>query len=196
MKAVIKKNTSSKKKIDTNNADDDNIVSVLQTLPVGVVIYTLKNVLFANKAAFDFLKFDKKLANNIEQLSIFDFLDSTHHKIAKDNSKKIFAGQKVTPQIYRLQNQKGKAFYIETKSNAIHFKGQKAIQVVFTDVTDRVKIEEELIDKQSTFKLLTQNSSDIIFLYNYFPEEHYSYVSDSVKSILGYQPSEDRKSVV
>lgn len=189
-KATTKKNTSSGKKIFTDKVGDELIIPVLQGLPVGVIIYTLKNILFANKAAFELLKVDKKLANKIEQLSVFDFLEADYHKTVKDNSKKIFNGKKIAPQIYKLKNTKGQIFHIESKSNSITFKGQKAIQAVFSDVTNRVKTEEELFDKQSTFKLLTENSSDIIFLYNYFPKEHYSYVSDSVRDILGYNPSD------
>lgn len=189
-KVAIKKNTSSTNQINTKKTGDENITSVLQALPVGVIIYTLKNILFANKAAFDVLKFNKKLADKIEELTIFDFLEKQYHKTVKDNTNRIFKGQKVIPQFYKLKNQKGEEFYIETKSNAINFKEQKAIQAVFSDITKRVKTERELIDKQSTIKLLTENSSDIIFLYNYFPKEHYSYVSDSVKNILGYSPAD------
>lgn len=189
-KTITKKNTSSLKKTNATQTGDDTIISVLQTLPVGVIVYTLKNILFANKAAFNLLKFDKKLEKKIDQLSVFDFLHADYHKTVRGNAKKLFSGQKVTPQLYQLSNPKGEVFYIESKSNFINFKGKKAIQAVFSDVTNRVKTEAELLDKESTFKLLTQNSSDIIFLYNYYPKEHYSYVSDSVKDILGYKPAD------
>lgn len=189
-KTVNKKHTSSIKKVVAEKAGDEYISSVLETLPIGVIIYTLKNILFANKAAFDLLKFNKKLAGKINHLSIFDFLDKSYHKTVKSNFAKIYKGIEVTPLIYKLTNPKGEVFYIETKSSIINFQGKRAIQAVFSDVTNRVKAEEELIDKQSTFKLLTENSSDIIFLYNYFPKEHYSYISDSVKDILGYSPND------
>lgn len=187
---AIIKNINSLSKKNTSKTDDDLIISVLQTLPVGVIIYSLKKIYFANKSAFKLLKFDKKIEKELSKFSVFDFLAPEYHKIVKSNAKKIFSGEKIEPQKYKITNQKGEDFYIESKSNAIIFNGEKVIQAIFSDVTKQVKIEEELTDKQSTFKLLTENSSDIIFLYNYYPKEHYAYVSDSVKEILGYSPND------
>lgn len=185
----MKKNRLNKVKID-----DEIFISVLQSLPTGIIIYTLKNILFANKAAVSTLKFDKKTENKLQQLSVFDFLLPQYHSIVKNNAKLLFQGKKVTPKIFQLKNQKGDIFYIEVKSNTIKYKNQNAIQAVFTNVTERINNEktEELLKKETEekFKLIAQNANDIIFFYTYHPKPKYLFVSPSIKKVLGYTPED------
>jgi PAS domain S-box-containing protein len=173
-----------------SKSEEEILISVLQSLPTGVIIYTLKNILFANKSAFSILKFDKKLESNLLQLSVFDFLLPEFHSIVKNNAKLLFQGKKVIPKIFQLKNQKGDIFHIEVKSNAIKFNNQKAIQAVFTDVTDRIKNEQVLIQNNQTFNLLSKNYSDVIFKYDFLPNPHVSYISDSAYKLLGRKPHE------
>src|SRR6202008_625535 len=60
---------------------------------------------------------------------------------------------------------------------------------VSRDVSREKEAEMHLSRNEQTFKLLTENSSDIIFLYNFKPKEHYNYVSESIQTVLGYPPS-------
>ena len=57
---MIKKKNKLNNKIGSSIvADITDSISVLQSFPVGVIIYSLKNILFANSAAFKILNFDK-----------------------------------------------------------------------------------------------------------------------------------------
>lgn len=190
MKKTATKHTNSKSKVNTLKTEDEVLISVLQTLPVGVIIYTLDNILFANDSAFRILNFDKKLESKLYKLSIFDFLLPEYHQTVKTNFKKIFSGKPVVQKVYKLKNQKNQEFYIEVKSNVVKFNGVKTIQAVFTDVTDRVKTEDALLENNQTLKLLSQNYSDVIFKYDFFPQPHVKFISDSVYKLLGRKPHE------
>ena len=190
MKKVTTKHTNSKSKVNTLRADDEVLISVLQSLPVGVIIYTLDNILFANNSAFNILNFDKKQESKLYKLSIFNFLLPEYHQTVKSNIKKIISGKPADSKIYKLLNQKKQEFSIEVKSNVIKFNGIKAIQAVFTDVSDRIKIEEALLENNQTLKLLSQNYSDVIFKYDFFPHPHVKFISDSVYKLLGRKPHE------
>lgn len=179
-----------KNNINTVKTEDEILISVLQSLPTGVIIYTLNNILFANTAAFSILKFDKKLEKKINQLSVFDFLLPEFHSIVKNNAKSLFQGKKIVPRIYQLKNQKGEIFHIEVKSNAINYNNQKAIQAIFTDVTERIKNEKILLQNNQIFNLLNKNYSDVIFKFDFFPHPKVSYISDSVYKLLGRKPDE------
>lgn len=48
--------------------------------------------------------------------------------------------------------------------------------------------EEKISDSEKKFRLLAENSSDIIFQYQFKPKALYTYVSPSVEHILGYKP--------
>lgn len=53
------------------------------------------------------------------------------------------------------------------------------------DITDRKKGEEQLRKSEEKFKLLAENSADVIYKLN-IANEHYTYVSPSIKRMLGY----------
>ena len=118
-------NNISKQSLSKNSINDDVIISVLQTLPVGVIIYNLKNILFANDSAFNHLNFDKKLKKGIVALSIFDFLLPEYHKLAKANIRQLLKGKTPNNLLFKLKNQKQEVFNIEVKSSIITFNGKK-----------------------------------------------------------------------
>jgi len=59
---------------------------------------------------------------------------------------------------------------------------------VFTNITERKKAEEDLRQSEEKYRLIVEETLDLIFTTN--SREEFAYVSPSVKSILGYNPSE------
>lgn len=171
-----------KKSNETNIA----LISVLENLPVGVVIFTLKNILFLNKEAVKIFKPGKELKKTIYNHSIFNFLLPEYHKRIKENSLKILKGQEFVPFELKIKNAKNEIIDLEVKSNAIVFNGEKAIQTIFTDISEQVKFRDELFEAKQNLELITKNANDLIFFYTYHPKPKYIYISPSVKKTLGY----------
>lgn len=185
---MIKKKNSNRNVTGlTGAADITESISVLQSLPVGVIIYSLKNILFANSTAFKLLNFDKKLEKSISKLSIFDFLLPEQHKIVKNNALLLFKGDTPKSIIYRVVNQKKQYFSIETKSSVVKYNGEEVILVSFTDVSDDISLRDELTESKEKLELITENSNDLIFFYSAYPKPNYSYVSSALKGMLGYE---------
>lgn len=169
---------------------DDVLISTLQSLPIGVIVFSLEHILFANNTAFKILKVDKTLAKKIDQLSILDFLFPEYHQLFISRVKQILSGKTIQPDIYKIKNKENKIYSVEVKSNLINFRGKKAIQAVFSDVTELIKNEEKLTENNQTFDLLSKNYSDVIFKYDFFPQPHIKFISDSVYKLLGRKPQE------
>lgn len=169
-----------------SNVSDDALISVLQTLPVGVVIFSETNILFLNKEALKIFKPTKALEKTIYNLSIFDFLLPEYHQRVKENSLKVFQGQEFIPFELKIKNAKNVIVDLEVKSSAIIFKGKPAIQTIFTDISEQVIYRQELSDAQENLELITQNANDLIFFYTYHPKPKYIYISPAIKKILGY----------
>lgn len=173
-----------------NTSNDDALINVLQTLPVGVIIYTLNNILFANNSAFNYLKFDKKLNSKIETLSVFDFLLPEYHKTVKSNVALLLKGKTPNNLIFKLKNKKGELYHIEVKSSVVVFKGQKAIQATFIEINDRINKVNELEKTKEILNSISTSVKDIIYEFYFFPQPHINYISDSVYEILGRKPKE------
>jgi PAS domain S-box-containing protein len=169
-----------------SNNNDAALISVLDNLPIGVVIFSLTNILFINKAALKIVQPNSALKKPITDYSIFDFLLPDYHQRIKENSIKIFNGEEFVPFELKIKNAENEVVDLEVKSNAVIFNGEKAIQTVFTDISERVKFRDELTEAKNNLDLITKNANDLIYFYTYHPKPKYLYISPSIKKILGY----------
>ncbi len=69
----------------------------------------------------------------------------------------------------------------------LHPNGNKTIQTIVRDTTEQKKAEELLIENQEKYRLITENTNDLIIITNM--DKTFRYVSPSIKS-LGYTPDE------
>lgn len=163
--------------------------SALNLLSIPLVIFDNKRVYFLNEKAVEFLKLPKKKLD-ISKLDPFDFILPEYHKRIKENNIKIAKGQDFQPVELKIKDGKGNYIDVEAKSNAVSVGKVRATQSIFYDITDRKRSQRELEQSKHILDLIGKNSADIVFKYELYPKEHYSYVSDSAEKILGY-PAKD-----
>ncbi|MFN7015163.1 MAG: PAS domain-containing protein, partial [Bacteroidia bacterium] len=125
----------------------------------------------------------------LNQISLFDFLDEEHKKIALERT--ILASKGIdAPQItYPITNLKGEKKYVNLTTSPVVFNGKNLSQLIFQDVTkeylleqekqkiaatelhnkeleieikNRIAIEEELIKTKNYLKSIIDSSLDII----------------------------------
>jgi len=172
------------------SASDTALIKVLDTFPVGVIIFTLNNILFLNKEAIKIFKPSKELQKSITNHSVFEFLLPEYHKRIKENVRKIIKGEEFVAFELKIKNARNQVVDLEVKSSVVTFKGQPAIQTIFTDISEQVKYREELSAAQQNLELITENANDLIYFYTYHPKPRYIYISPSIKKILGYSPQD------
>lgn len=168
-----------------NNQSNINITT-LDLLPVAVILFDNKKIYFINKKAIEVFNVPKKHLKNINSFSVYNFLDPTYHKNFLERTKLILKGQ-VFPEIeLPFLNFKKQIIFLEAKSNSVFYDGKKVIQTLFTDVSERIKIRKQLTESKDTLEVITENANDIIFFYTYYPKPKYTYISPSIKKVLGY----------
>jgi PAS domain S-box-containing protein len=94
---------------------------------------------------------------------------------------------------YRFYNPKRKEYvWVEETIYPQLDKKKKLIGYfgVSRNIESEKRFEQQIIESEKKFRLLAENSSDIIFHFQFKPEPGYTYVSPSVKRILGYSPEE------
>ncbi|MES2565751.1 MAG: PAS domain S-box protein [Bacteroidota bacterium] len=175
----------------TDSVKDAELISVLEKLPIAVVIFTSNKILYLNKEGLKIFKPSLKLQKSLHTHSIFDFLLPEFHIRIKENINKILKhNAEFIPFELKIKNAKGQVIDLEVKSNAILFKGQNAVQTIFSDISEQVKYREDLASAKQNLELITGNANDLIYFYTYHPKPKYIYISPSIKKILGYAPEE------
>jgi len=92
--------------------------------------------------------------------------------------------------IFRFRHKNGKWRWLEAKGGVIlNDEGEPIfIQLTKTDITERILTEKKLKEKEEQYKLVSENSGDIIALQD--RDRNFIFVSPSCKTLLGYTQQE------
>lgn len=90
--------------------------------------------------------------------------------------------------IWEHKDKAGRAIYVRILSTSVTFQDKSCKLVVAQNVTDHIQAQTELEREKERFRLLAENSTDLISRLN--KQAVYEYVSPASKSILGYSPDE------
>jgi PAS domain S-box-containing protein len=90
---------------------------------------------------------------------------------------------------YRLDPLDKDPIWIQ-QSTTMQYEGKKMmkLQSVARDISELKKLREELLEKESLFRLVSENSSDLIAIHEL--DGTYKFVSPASKDLIGYTPHE------
>ncbi len=199
MKSKIKNNKNSfpaSSASNTGNINDALLISVLQTLPVGVIIFSNTKILFINQKALKIFKVSKSLQKNINDQSVFDFILPQYHKRIKANNKKILSGEEFDSFELKIKNTRGEITDIEVKSNAITFNGKKVIQTVITDVSERVRARNKLTEIENDLQVILKGIDEVVYYIDFSGEKKLKFISHKVHDTFGVKPDTFSKKYV
>jgi diguanylate cyclase (GGDEF)-like protein/PAS domain S-box-containing protein len=90
---------------------------------------------------------------------------------------------------YRMRRKDGAFIWVETTSQQVSIVGQPPVRLlVVRDIEQRVAGERRLKESEASYRLLADNSSDMVFQFD--RDLVRRYVSPASRDILGYKPSE------
>lgn len=166
-----------------NNSDVD--LATLNFFPLPLILYNEKQVLFANKEAIKFFKIKRN-----SKTTIFQFFPKNRHRQVKDTIKEILNGSNLPIIEMSILDNKGSSIYIEAKSNQVVFEGKKVIQTTFVEIDKRITLLKSLKKSSNILASLGNYSDEVIFELSYLPKPAITYISNSVKRILGKTPEQ------
>jgi len=91
---------------------------------------------------------------------------------------------------YRILTAKGELKWVMDMGRAVQTNsdGTVLVEGFISDITERIRIEEGLKRSEERFRALSDNSSDIIFLYDV--KRGFEYVNPASSEVIGYSPEE------
>lgn len=142
------------------------------------------NLTYVNAVAFEKFGYTQKEVK--EGLNIAQLIDLEDRQIAFSNVKTIFEGKKTDPNIYRLRKKDGTSFYARIHSRPVIDNGQViGIRGTVTDINNLMIAEQKLKESEQKYRLLSENTDDLIVVYDENLGVEYSNEATHEK-ILGY----------
>lgn len=106
-----------------------------------------------------------------------------------EQSERIYQQQESIHLVERKYRRKdGKIIHAESSASFVLYNGLPSAMVIFRDISMRKEMEAALIESEERFRLIAENSSDLISTHD--EQGNYLYVSPACREILQYEPDE------
>jgi len=150
---------------------------------VNIAIFIVQDgiVTFWNNAAFNLIK-----PKTIKNLHLSNLIYKDDLPLVADRHKRRLKGEEVEPTYnFRVKNSKGDIRWIQLHSAFYIWDGKPATLNFARDITEEIALKQRLETTNYRFEILSQNSSNIIAIYEGI---NLVYLSENTKRILGYIP--------
>jgi PAS domain S-box-containing protein len=158
---------------------------LLDISPDGIVLHKNGDIIYANQVAADILAVN--ISDKLVGRSLFDIIHNDNHKELQTWIETILCegSQKFEERNLMLSN--GKSIIVEVDTILTTYKGEKCILAVFREISDKKRIERELIEAEAKYHSLVEGALVGVFLFQY---GKLIYVNYYLQRILGYSADE------
>jgi PAS domain S-box-containing protein len=158
--------------------------SLAENSPSMIFINKMGRIVYANKRCEEVMKFTKDEFYSPD----FDFLSLIAPEsrcLVEKNFSKHKSGEDIPPYEYALitKDQRKLEAIIDTK--IIEYEGKNALLGVITDITERKRAEEALLESEERFRTLVENQGEGVGIVD--PEERFIFANPSAYEIFGVQ---------
>ncbi|NTU82207.1 MAG: PAS domain S-box protein [Chloroflexales bacterium] len=163
---------------------------LLESLQQGVIVFQDDHVVFCNQAIIDILgcPIADLLALPPAQLWAIIHSDD-RQRLAGDVQAALGAGSLDTEAPFRIRRERdGADRWLYSASNVITYAGRPAFLAVLNDITDLKEVEARLRQSEARLHMLLANTPAVIFTSRADGEFNTTFVSDSIRTVLGYNP--------
>ena len=143
---------------------------------------------FVSPSSKDILGYSPK---ELQSLKLRDIISNKDlHKVSDAMMEVILGKLKSNSVVFQAKHKEGHLEWLETIGGAIFDESGEAqyLQTSTRNVTDRVMSQQRLKESEERYKLITENSHDIVTLMNM--EGDYVFITPSIKDTMGYEPEE------
>jgi PAS domain S-box-containing protein len=163
--------------------------TLVETSPDAIIVSDMGGrVVAANQRAADMNRAaDPSLLTG---MGVYDFIVAEDRARAAENAKKALFGQPVHAAEYRMTRRDGSVFEAELSASVLPgADGRPAgFMAVVRDITERKRAEAALRESEERYRLLAENSNDVVFTADL--NNRLTYVSPSIQRLQGFTVEE------
>ena len=137
---------------------------LVEQLPLGIGIHANGKLKFVN--AFACKLVGAKGPEEVLGLDIHSFVDPDFWDVVDSRTFKILSNKPTPPVEIKYMRLDGTTFDVEAAAHPCLYEGERAVQVIFTDITDRKKAEASFKKTETLFYQLFQNTPLAVTLLN------------------------------
>ena len=154
-----------KKKLEQQQLDSEQRYrDLIEQLPLGIVILVNGKLRIANAAAAKIVGAENPDA--LIGMDVMSFIHPDSITLVMERMGRILNGEKVSKVEEKYLRLDGTSINVETSGHTYFYEGELAIQVIFTDITERKKAEASLRKTETLFYQLFQNTPLAVTLLN------------------------------
>lgn len=166
---------------------EDRNRQLVELSPVGIVIHADGKILFANTAALRIFGADS--LSRLQDTPVLERIHPDFRHIAAERIKATMQADAPVPLIEeKFLRLDGTAVDVEVISVPFLYQNRKAIQSVFSDVTERKKAIEEHRRSEERYRAIFESSRDVIYVLS--PEGTFISLNPAIEAIGGWKPEE------
>jgi PAS domain S-box-containing protein len=167
---------------------EQNLYNSMDKLPIGVRITdNEENTLYLNQAFLKILGYDNidevRLMPPVKYYTPESYTDYLRRK------EKLFRGERRPDNVeVDIIPKDGGIRHLQLSTKELIWNGKQQYQTIYNDITERKEAEDALHESEEKYRLIVENSTDIIFTLN--GQGEFAYLSPSVKKVLGYNQND------
>lgn len=163
--------------------------SLAKSTSSAIFIYKNEKFVYVNKSTEILTGYT---AEELYSMHFWDVVHPDFKEIVKKRGLARLRGEEVSSNYeFKIIKKHGEEAWIDFSASKIIWKGEPAAIGSAFDITERKKGEELLKQSEKQYRLIAENTADTIAVFDM--NLQYTYVSPSVKTLLGYSPEEVMK---
>lgn len=180
---VFQRNIGNQQKVvEALRQSEYRFLQMAENVAEGIIIEEEGKIVFINSSMSQITGYTKEQLREMDELSIA--LSSEVERLRTFRQKIQDAPQGIHSIEYWIKTRMGQEKCISSNYTfSQRGDGRKSTYIISSDVTSRKKIEQALRKSQTDFRMLAENSLDLITRYN--KDLKYSYANQTVERIIG-----------